>query len=95
MISARTRNNGVPNNGLILPLARGGIGPSGRHENKDLLGVPGEEGGEIGRQGEFDAGVFFSFGGVVVWTAAGAGDFALGTTCAGGRGRGTGVGNWE
>jgi hypothetical protein len=38
-----------------------------------LLGVPGEERGEVGVEGEADDGVFFFFGGVVVGAAADSG----------------------
>lgn len=34
-----------------------------------MLGIPVEEGGEVGGQREADYGVFFFLGGVVVWAA--------------------------
>lgn len=45
----------------------GGVG--GVDVDEELFGVPVEERGEVGVEVEADLGVFFAFGGVVVWSA--------------------------
>ena len=75
MVGAGGGDDGVPYYGLVLgDIAGDGGGRGGRplggDVDEDLLGVPVEEGGEIGFEGELDYGVFFFFGTVVVWSAA-------------------------
>ena len=48
-----------------------------------MFGVPGEEGREVGREGELNYGVFLFFRGVVVWSASDAVKGQL--ACLGGR----------
>lgn len=62
-------NDGVPDDGFGVGDGRrgGGRGEDGDDVDEELFGVPGEEGGEVGVEIEFDVGVFFLFGGVVVW----------------------------
>lgn len=72
VVRARGRDDGVPDDGAVGGLgALGGVGvrPLGRHVDEELLGVPGEEGGEVGVEGEADRGVLFFLGGVVVGAA--------------------------
>ena len=61
----------VPDDGRAggVGRGRGRVGPGGGYVDEELLSVPGEEGGEVGGEGEADGGVFFFFGGVVVGTA--------------------------
>lgn len=64
VVGAGGRDDGVPDHGRV-GLVRGG-GPVGGHVDEDLLGVPGEEGREVGVERELDDGVFFFLGAVVV-----------------------------
>jgi len=66
MIRARARDDRVPDDGAIRGVGAGGVGPLGGDVDEELFGVPGDEGGEVCVEGEFDGGVFFLFGGVVV-----------------------------
>lgn len=72
VVGAGRRDDGVPDDGAVGGLgALGGVGvgPLGRDVDEELLRVPGEEGGEVGVEGEADGGVLFLFGGVVVGAA--------------------------
>lgn len=69
MVTARRRDDRVPDHGLVGRIVVLGRGPLGRDVGKDLLCVPGEEGGEVGVKGEFDDGVFFLFRRVVIRAA--------------------------
>ena len=73
MIRARRRDDGIPDYGAVGGDAVGGVGvrPLGGDVDEKLLGVPGEEGGEISIEGEADGGMLFLFGGVVVGAAHG------------------------
>jgi hypothetical protein len=44
--------------------------PNGRHVDEDLLGVPGEQGGEVSVERKADIGVLFFLFGVVVWATS-------------------------
>lgn len=71
MVGARGGDDVVPDDGLV-----GGVGaaarrgPLGRHVDEDLLGVPGEERGQVGVHRELDDGVFLLLAAVVVGTTA-------------------------
>ena len=68
VVSAGARDDAVPDDGLIRRVCRaGGVGPLGRDVHEQLLRVPCKEGAEVGVEVELDDGVFFLFGGVVVW----------------------------
>ena len=65
------RDDGVPDDGLVgRRVGVGGGRPFGGDVDEDLLGIPGEEGGEVRVERELDDGVFFVLGGVVVGAAA-------------------------
>jgi len=73
MVGAWIRDNRIPDHGFVCGvLGGGGVGggPRGGDPDEYLFGVPGEEGGEVGGQGEFDMCVFFFFCGVVVRSSA-------------------------
>lgn len=76
MVRARICDDGIPDHRFIdqLPRRGGGIRPVGGDIDENLLGVPGEEGGEVCGEREADVGVLFAFGGVVVGSAADAGE---------------------
>lgn len=67
-------NDGVPDDGFggRGGVWRFGVWVRGGDPEEDLFGVPVEEGGEVGVEGEGDVGVLLAFGGVVVRTAFGA-----------------------
>lgn len=68
MVGAGARDDVVPDDGLVGGVFR--AGPFGGYVDEDLLGVPGEERGEVGVEGELDDGVFFLFRAVVMRTAS-------------------------
>jgi hypothetical protein len=72
VVCRRARDDGIPDNRLVRVqglVLRGAIGPRRGDVDEDLLGVPGEEGGEVSGEGEADRGIFFFLVGVVVWAA--------------------------
>ena len=77
MVSAGRSNYAVPDNGLVgggVTGDGGAIGcgrrPFGRNVDEELLGVPCEQGRQIGVKGELYDGVFFLLAAVVVRTSA-------------------------
>lgn len=70
MIRRRVRDDRIPDDSLVHQFCSCGIWPACRHPHENLLGVPVEERGEVSGEGEFDDGVFFFAGGVVVWSAS-------------------------
>lgn len=65
-------DDGVPDHGLGGRDGGGvGRGVGGGDVEEDLLGVPVEEGAEVGVEGEGDVGVLFAAGAVVVGAAGG------------------------
>lgn len=67
MVGAGVGDDGVPNDGRIGCIVR--AGPVGGDEDKEVLGVPSEEAGEVGIEGEAEDGVLFFLVAVVVRTA--------------------------
>lgn len=68
VVRAGGRDDAVPDHGAV-GLVLDGRGPFCRHIDEKLLGVPREERGEVRVEREFDDGVFFLLGRVVVWTS--------------------------
>lgn len=68
MVGAGRGDDAVPDDGFVGRICLGVVEhwPLSRYVNKDLLGVPREERGEVGVEREVDDGVFFLFAGVVV-----------------------------
>lgn len=72
MVGAGRGDDAVPDHGLVgrVRLCMVGRRPLGGHIDKNLLGVPGKERGEVGVEREVDDGVFFLFAAVVVRSAS-------------------------
>lgn len=66
MVRAGRGDDLVPDYGLVGVVLGAEGRPLCRHVDEYLLGVPGEEGREVGIEGELDDCVFFLFGRVVV-----------------------------
>ena len=66
MVCTRAGDDRIPDDSLIRSICRR---PRSGHVDEDLFRVPGEEGGEVGGEGEADVCVFFLLSGVVVWSA--------------------------
>jgi hypothetical protein len=69
MVCGRRSDYCIPDDGLVRQLGSVFgvlVGPAGGYVDEDLFGVPGEEGGEVGGEGEADVGTVFQFAGVVV-----------------------------
>ena len=69
MVCGRRSDYRIPDDGLVRQLGSVFcvlVWPAGGHVDEDLFGVPGEEGGEVGGEGEADVGAVFQFAGVVV-----------------------------
>ena len=88
MVRTRVRNDLIPDNSLVCRVV--GARPLGGDVDEELLGVPCEERGEVGVEGELDDGVFFLFGAVVMGTTLDSAALPLASGLLGGwRRRGT------
>lgn len=87
VVGARVGDDGVPDDGRVGRVSAGGRGPVSRDVDKDLLGVPREERGQVGIEGEFDDGVLLLPGAVVMRAAL---DAASSPSASAGGGRGGG-----
>ena len=66
VVSAGIRDNAIPDDGRVGRILAWCARPLGRDVYEELLGVPREERRQIGVEGEFDDGILFLFGRVVV-----------------------------
>lgn len=69
MVGAGVGNDAVPDDGRVCAVVASAARPVGSDVDKEVLGVPGEEAGEVGFEREANDGVFFLFGAVVVRAA--------------------------
>lgn len=66
VVGAGVGNDAVPDDGRVCAVVASAARPVGSDVDKEVLGVPGEEAGEVGFEREANDGVFFLFGAVVV-----------------------------